>query len=195
MINEIKDGIKILKFNRPTMAAVANRPSAKKWGFIILAMSPFLNLVLASMQSPSAFGSIFVADLFWPLVLPSLVLIGAIFAMSFAAEQLFKSNHNHWAFFKVLSYASVCLLLTAAPFLLSMVGFLRNPYLLFDLFYLVGTVWVLVVAYHLFLEWGKMSKQNTLIIVAIGFLSLLILDHLLGSRLVGTYYQGLWGAI
>lgn len=195
MINEIRDGIEILKLKKPVMAAIANKSGAKNWGFIILAVPPALNLILASMISPSAFGSIFSAALFWPLILPSLVLVGAIFAMSFSAEKLFQSSHNHWAFFKVLAYASVVLFLTVLPFMLSLIGFLRNPYLLFGLLSLVGSIWVLVVAYHLFLEWGKMSKQNSIIIVVIGFFVLVALDHVLGSSLVGPFYQGLWGSI
>lgn len=195
MINEIKDGIEILKLNKPIMAAVAGRTSAKKWGFIILAAPCVLNLILSSMLSPSAFGSIFTANLFWPLIIPSLALLGSIFAMSYGAEKFFQSSHNHWAFFKVLSYSSVFLFLTVVPFLLSLIGFLRNPYPLFGLATLAGSVWVLVVAYHLFLEWGKISKQNTLIIVVIGFFALLFLDRILGSSLVGSYYLGLWGAL
>lgn len=191
MINEIKDSIKILKFDRPTMAAVANRPSAQKWGFIILAVSPVLNLLLSSMMFPSGFSSIFSRFAFWPMIIPSLSLVGAIFAMSFAAERMFESKHGHWAFFKVLAYASVFLWLSAVPFILSLSG-LIDPTGLFDLIWLVGIVWMFVVAYHLFLEWGKLSQQNAIIVLAIGVVAYMFFQFILGRILIGSYYRMLY---
>ncbi|MBI5754313.1 hypothetical protein HZA40_04185 [Candidatus Peregrinibacteria bacterium] len=188
MINEIKDGIEVLKFNKPVMAAVANRPAAKKWGFIILAVPPVLNLILSSMLFPSGFGSLFTRVLFWPMVIPSIALTGAIFVMSYAAERIFASKHGHWPFFKVLAYASVFLWLSAVPFLLALTG-LIDPSGLFDLIWLVGVVWMFVVGYHLFLEWGKLSNQNAVIILAIGVVAYLILQLVLGRVLVGNYYR------
>lgn len=195
MIKELQDGIEILKFKKPVIAAVAARASAKKWGFVILALPPLVNLIISSMLSASPFGSMFNTYLLWPLFVPALALVGSIFAMSFGAEKFFQSHHNHWAFFKVLSYASISLFLTVVPFLLSLFRLLANPYPLFGLFSLIGVAWVLVVAYHLFLDWGKLTKQDTVVVVVIGFFVLLILDNLLGTRLVGASYQGLWGAL
>jgi hypothetical protein len=191
MINEIKDAIEILKFKKPIMAAVANRSSAKKWGFIILAVSPVLNLILTSMRFPSGFGSIFTRFAFWPMIIPSIAIVGAIFAMSYAAERMFESKHSHWAFFKVLSYASVFLWLSAVPFLLALTGVI-DPTGLFDLVWLVGIVWMFVVAYHLFLEWGKISQQNAIIVLAIGVVAYMFFQFLLGRILIGDYYRMLY---
>jgi len=191
MINEIKDGIKILKFDKPTMAAVASRSSAKKWGFIMLAVPPVLNLVLSSMLFPSGFSSLFTRFAFWPMIIPSASIVGAIFAMSYAGERMFESKHGHWAFFKVLSYASVFLWLSAAPFLLALTG-LIEPTGLFDLVWLVGIVWMFMVAYHLFLEWGKLSKQNAIIVVAVGVVAYMIFQFILGRILIGSYYRMLY---
>lgn len=188
MIKEIKDGIEILKFNKITMAAVAARPSAKKWGFVILAVPPVANLVLSSMLFPSGFGSIFKSLAFWPMFIPTLSLVAAIFAMSYTAEKFFKSGHNHWAFFKVLSYGSVILWLTIIPFLLALLEIL-DPSGLFNLLSLIGTVWIFVVAYHLFLDWGKLSKQNAALIVGVGFIAYLVFQAILGRILVGRYYR------
>lgn len=188
MINEIKDGIEILKFNKPVMAAVANKTSAKKWGFIILAVPPVVNLILSSMLFPSGFGSLFSRFLFWPMVIPSLALVGAIFAMSYGAERIFDSKHGHWAFFKVLSYASVFLWLSAAPFVLALTGMI-DPSGLFDLLWMVGVIWIFVVAYHLFLEWGKISSQNAIIVVVVGVLAYMLFQFILGRMLVGSYFR------
>lgn len=188
MINEIKDGIEILKFKKPMMAAVASRPTAKKWGFIILAVPPVLNLLLSSMMFPSGFSSIFSRFAFWPMIIPSIAMVAAIFAMSYAAERMFESKHGHWAFFKVLAYASVFLWLSAVPFILALTGFI-NPAGLFDLVWLVGIVWMFAVGYHLFLDWGKLSKQNAAIIVALGVVSYMVFQFILGRILIGDYYR------
>lgn len=188
MIDEIKDGIKILKFDKPMMAAVANRPSAKKWGFIILAVPPILNLLLSSMLFPSGFSSLFTRFAFWPMIIPSIAMVGAIFAMSYAGERMFDSKHGHWAFFKVLAYSSVFLWLSAAPFILALTG-LVNPSGLFDLIWLVGIVWMFAVAYHLFLEWGKLSQQNAVITVIIGVVCYAVFQFILGRILIGDYYR------
>ena len=188
MINEIKDGIKVLKFDKLTMAAVANRPSAKKWGFVMLAVPPVLNLILSSMLFPSGFGSLFSRFIFWPMVIPSMAIVGAIFAMSYAGERMFGSKHSHWAFFKVLAYASVFLWLSAVPFLLALTG-LIDPSGLFDLVWLVGIVWMFAVAYHLFLEWGKLSQQNAIIVVVIGVIAYMVFQFILGRILIGSYYR------
>lgn len=188
MINEIKDGIKILKFDKPTMAAVAGRVSAKKWGFVMLAVPPVLNLILSSMMFPSGFSSIFSRFAFWPMIIPSLAIVGAIFAMSFSSEKMFESKHEHWAFFKVLAYASVFLWLSAVPFLLALSGVI-DPSGLFDLIWLVGVVWIFAVAYHLFLEWGKLSQQNAIIVVGIGVVAYMVFQFILGRILIGDYYR------
>lgn len=188
MIKEIKDGIAILQLNKPVMAAVAARPSAKKWGFVILAVPPVVNLILSSMLFPSGFGAIFSRFLFWPMIIPTLSLVGAIFAMSYGAEKFFKTGHNHWAFFRVLAYSSIFLWLTIVPFLFGLLGIL-DPSGLYNLVSLVGVIWVFVVAYHLFLEWGKLSKQNAAIIVVGGFIAYLIFQLILGRILVGKYYR------
>ncbi len=188
MIKEIKDGIAILQLSKPVMAAVAARPSAKKWGFVILAVPPVVNLILSSMLFPSGFGAIFSRFLFWPMIIPTLSLVGAIFGMSYAAEKFFKTGHNHWAFFRVLAYSSIFLWLTIVPFLLGLLGIL-DPSGLYNLVSLVGAIWVFVVAYHLFLEWGKLSKQNAAIIVVGGFIAYLIFQLILGRILVGKYYR------
>lgn len=188
MINEIKDGVKILKFDKPTMAAVAARNSAKKWGFIMLAVPPVLNLLLSSMLFPSGFGSIASRFIFWPMVIPSLAIVGAIFAMSYAAERMFESKHGHWAFFKVLAYSSVFLWLSAIPFLLALTG-LIEPTGLFDLVWTVGVVWMFAVAYHLFLEWGKLSQQNAVIVLVVGVMAYMVFQFILGRILIGSYYR------
>ncbi len=194
MIKEIKDGIAILQLNKPVMAAVAARPSAKKWGFVILAVPPVVNLLLLKRLLSSTFfpyegfSAIFSRFLFWPMIIPTLSFIGAIFAMSYGAEKFFKTTHNHWAFFRVLAYSSIFLWLTIVPFLFGLLGIL-DPSGLFNLLSLVGVIWVFVVAYHLFLEWGKLSKQNAAIIVVGGFVAYLIFQLILGRILVGTYYR------
>lgn len=188
MIKEIKDSIEILKFNKVTMAAVAARPAAKKWGFLILAVPPVANLILSSMLFPTGFGSMFQSLAFWPMFIPTMSLIAAIFAMSYAAEKFFKSGHNHWAFFKVLAYGSIILWLTIVPFVLALIGIL-DPSGLFNLLSLIGIVWVFVLAYHLFLDWGKLSKQNAALVVGIGFIAFLIFQSILGRVLIGKYYR------
>ena len=188
MIKEIKDGIQILKLNKPVMAAVAVRPSAKKWGLLILAVPPVVNLILSSMLFPSGFEAIFSSFSFWPMILPALALCGAIFGMSYAAEKFFKSSHNHWGFFKVLAYSSVFLWLTMGAFLLGVLGVL-DPGELYKLLSLIGAVLVFFVAYHLFLDWGKLSQQDAAMLVGIGFVAYLLLQLILGRVLVGGYYR------
>lgn len=188
MIKEIKDGVEILKFNKVTMAAVAARSSAKKWGFVILAVPPVANLFLSSMLFPSGFNVMFKTLGFWQSFIPTLALIASIFTMSYVAERFFKSGHNHWAFFKVLAYGSIVLWLTIVPFLLALLIDI-DPFGLFMLLSLAGVVWMFVLAYHLFLDWGKMSKHNAALLVGIGFISYLIFQSILGRILVGRYYR------
>jgi hypothetical protein len=187
MINEIKDGVKILKFDKPTMAAVAARNSAKKWGFIMLAVPPVLNLLLSSMLFPSGFGSI-ASSYFLANGYSFFGDSSAIFAMSYAAERMFESKHGHWAFFKVLAYSSVFLWLSAIPFLLALTG-LIEPTGLFDLVWTVGVVWMFAVAYHLFLEWGKLSQQNAVIVLVVGVMAYMVFQFILGRILIGSYYR------
>lgn len=188
MMKELQDGIEILKFKNPVIAEVASRPSAKKWGIIILAVPPIVNLILSSMLFPSGFGSLFSRFLFWPMVIPTLSLVAAIFVMSFGAERLFQSKHDHWAFFKVLSYASVFLWLSIVPFVLALTG-LIDPSNLSDLVWLVGLIWIFAVAYHLFLDWGKLSQQNAIIVLVLGFVAFSLVQSILGKVLVGGYYR------
>ncbi len=188
MVDEIKDAIEVLKFNKPVMAAVANRPSAVMSGFVILAVPIVVNLLLSSMLFPSGFGSLFSRFLFWPRVIPSLALVGAIFAMSYGAERIFDSKHGHWAFFKVLSYASIFLWLTVVPFVLALTGMI-DPAGLSNLLWMVGVIWIFVVAYHLFLEWGKISSQNAVKVVVAGVIAYMLFQFILGRMLVGSYFR------
>lgn len=188
MVDEIKDAIEVLKFNKPVMAAVANKPSAVMSGFVILAVPIVVNLLLSSMLFPSGFGSLFSRFLFWPRVIPSLALVGAIFAMSYGAERIFDSKHGHWAFFKVLSYASIFLWLTVVPFVLALTGMI-DPAGLSNLLWMVGVIWIFVVAYHLFLEWGKISSQNAVKVVVAGVIAYMLFQFILGRMLVGSYFR------
>ena len=145
MLEQIKNAIKIVTLDREKMAQVSVLGDAKKWGVIILVLAPFVNLLLASLIFPSGFSAIFSRFLLWPVLLPAVSIVGAMFAMSFSLQKLFKKTGDHLAVFKVLSYASIVLWFSVLPFLLDLLGLLEFSRL-YVLVVNIALIWIFVVA-------------------------------------------------
>lgn len=188
MIEQIKNAIRIVTLDREKMASVSGSVDAKKWGILIFVAAPVVNLFLASLIFPSGFSAIFSRFLLWPVLLPSISLVGAIFAMSFALQKLFKKGSEHLALFRVLSYASIVLWLSVIPFLFDLLGLLEFSRL-FVLIVNLGLIWIFVVASKFIVEHFKVNQQELFFTILIGAVSYLLLHSILGNILVGSYYR------
>lgn len=188
MIEELKDAISILKLDKTKMSAVAGRRSATKWGIIMLAAPPVVNLFLSSFMFPSGFGAIFSRFLFWPMIVPVASLVVAIFAMSIIGEKVFRGGADHIGFFRVLSYASVFLWLSVLPFLFDAIDIFEVSGL-YNLIWSVGVIWILVVAYHMLISHQKLSQRDAAISLFGGIVAYFIAQYILGRILVGRYYK------
>lgn len=188
LVNQVKDAIAILKLDKTKMASVAERSDTVKWGIIILAVPPLLNIILFSQLFPSGFGTIFTSVVFWAMLIPTLSVVGSIFAMSLIAERFFKAGSFHWQFFKVLSYASVTFWLTPLAFLLDLIG-LIDASGIFNLIWSIGMIGVFVVAYNFLVHHKHLSQKDAALTLIGGVVAYYLLQQILGNILVGRYYR------
>lgn len=189
IIGELKDAIAVLRLKESAIHSVYEKKSATKWGIIILAVPVVVNLILSSLLFPSGFSAIFSRFLFWPTLIPFLVLAASFFVISMVAEKIFKvTNANHTGFFRVLAYASLVLWVTMAPFLLGIIG-LDLGIGFFNLIWLAGFIWILAVAYNVLIKDYKMQQNDVFICLASGVVAYFIFKLILGKILVGNYYR------
>ncbi len=188
MLEQIKSAIKIVTLDKGHMAQVSVFGDARKWGIVILSVAPFVNLLLASLIFPSGFSAIFSRFLLWPLLLPAISLVGAMFAMSFSLQRLFKKASDHLAVFKVLAYASIVLWLSVLPLLLDLLGLLEFSRL-YVLIVNISLIWIFVVASKFFIDHFKVNQQELFFTILIGVISYFLFHSILGNLLVGSYYR------
>jgi len=165
------------------MSHIAHDPKATVWGFAILAAPFVVNIFLAMLQT-TMFLSLQVKFLLIPLV----TIVGCIFLMSFVAQKVFHAKGDHMAFFRVIAHAGVVTWLTVIPFVLSLLG-LGDVFSIFNLVNLVAGVWMLVVTYHLLLDYYKLNQQNAIITIVLGVVGAAIIQSVLGRLLIGKFYR------
>lgn len=188
MISQIKDAVKILKFDKAMMQDVAKRKSATKWGVVILLVPAVLNLILSAFSFPSGFGVIFSRFLLWPVFVPVMAIVGSAFLMSYVAERFYGSKGEHMGFFRTISYSSIILWLSIIPFLLAFLG-VFDAFGLFNLIWVVGMVWIFAVAYHMLLSYHNLKQQDATVVLVVGVVGFFVLRGLLGRILVGGSYR------
>lgn len=188
LINQVKDAVAVLKLDKIKIASVAERVDAVKWGIVILALPPLINVVLSSLLFPTGFNAIFTKVVFWTMVIPSLSLVATIFSMSFFAERFFKTGNFHWQLFRVLAYASIILWLSPVAFLLDILG-IADAERLFNFIWSVGIIGVFVVAYTFLVHQKHLAQKDATLIVLGGVAAYYIFQMILGNVLVGRYYR------
>lgn len=192
VIGELKaqlfDALEIVKLNKAKMAEVALRPSATKWGVVILAIPALLNWIFSALTYPSGLFTIFHSYVFGAILVPVLSLVAMIFVISLVAEKFFGAKGAHVGFFRVLAYGTILLWISIIPYLLALLGlwFFGG---LFGLVSLAAGIWLLIVSYHLLVEYHKLSKQNAVFALIAGIIGYLIVAKILGAFLVGPYFS------
>lgn len=186
--NQIKNLVSVLKLEKEGFIRVAMDKSATFLGIFILIVPPILDLILASQAFPSGFSVMFSRFMMWPMFIPVLSISGVIFLMSFTANKLFNGIKDHIGFFRTVSYSSVILVVTIVPFILGFFGIL-DPIGLFNLIWMIGSIWIFVVSYNMLLIHHKLSKQDAIAVIVIGIIGYFIIRNILGGFLVGESYR------
>ena len=179
----IQDGIDILKLNKAKMAHVAGDKDATMWAFVILAVPFVANVILALLQT-TLFLSLQVKLLLVPLV----SVVAVIFLMSFVAQKIFHAKGDHMAFFRVIAHAGLIMWVAIVPFVLGLLG-VTDVYSIFNLVNLFAGAWMLVVTYHVLIDYYRLNQQNAIITIVLGVVGAAILQSLLGRILIGKYYR------
>lgn len=188
ILAELKIAIAVLRREESAILNVYERGSARKWGIFILVFPQLIRLILSAFTFPSGFSAIFSRFLFWPIVIPLVVLCGIFFAMSFTAKKLFDAHANHGGFFRVLAYASLIFWIMIVPSIFDIVGFnLGNGF--DNLLWLIAFVWIMAVAYYLLTKEYKLNSQSVTICLAVGVITYFLIHLILGTILVGSYYK------
>lgn len=183
-----KNLVSVLKLDKEAMLKVASDSGATKWGILILLGPPVINLILSSFAFPSGFGVMFSRIMFWPMLIPAISVVGAIFLMSEVAVRFFGGVGRSVGFFRVVSYSAVVLWVSVVPYLLALFGIL-DPTGLYNLIWLVGVIWIFVVSYQMLQFHHKLTSKDAGTVVAIGVLGYLLFRNILGRILVGSYYR------
>ena len=183
-----KDITAVLKLDKIAFSRVAGDKSATFIGLILILGPPVINLLLASFAFPSGFGVIFSRFMLWPMMVPALAVVGAVYGMSQVARRYFKGAGNDGGFFRVVSYAAAVLWLSIVPFILALFGVLE-PIGIFNLIWLVGMVWIFVVAYNMLQYHHRLNDKDAVTVAAIGVIGYLALKWLLGAILVGSSFR------
>ena len=186
----MKNLISVLKLDKEAMIRVSEDKEATKWGVLAFSIPAVVNLTLASFTFPSGFGVIFSRFMLWPMLIPVISVVLAVFLMSFVALKWFGGKGNHIGFFRVAAYGSSVLWVSIVPFVLGLLGIL-DPIGLYNLIWLLGAIWILVVCYQMLLMHHKLNDKDALIVVVIGVFGNLLFKNILGGVLVGNSYR-LW---
>lgn len=185
---ELKIAVAVLRREESVILDVYERKSAMKWGIFIMVFPQIVELILSSFTFPSGFSAIFSRFLFWPIMIPLVVLCGIFFAMSFTAKKLFDAHTNHVGFFRVLAYASLIFWIMIVPSIFDIVGFnLGNGF--DNLLWLIAFVWIMVVVYYLLTKEYKLNFQSVMICLGVGVITYFLIHLILGQILVGSYYK------
>ncbi len=179
----IKDGLEILKLNKAKMSQVAGDNNATVWAFVILGVPLVANIVLAALQT-----TLFLSMQIKLLLIPLISIVAVIFLMSIVAQQLFHAKGSHMAFFRVVAYAGLVTWLSVIPFILGFVG-VADVYSIFNLVNLAAGIWMLVVTYHVLIDYYKLTQQNAIITIVLGIVGAAILQSILGRILIGQFYS------
>lgn len=188
ILGELKAAIAVLRLETHVFVDVYERRSAMKWGIAILIFPQLVKLILSVFTFPSGFSAIFSRFLFWPTVIPVVVLSLVFLVMSLLAEKSFDGHANHKGFFKVLAYASIVFWITLVPIVLDVFGFgLGNGF--YNLLWFAAFIYTMVVAYNLLIKEYKLAPQGAAICIASGVVSYFLIHLVLGQILVGSYYR------
>lgn len=179
----VKDGVSILKLDKVKMSQVAHDQKATVWAFVILGLPFVVNVILAALKT-----TLFLSLQVKFLLIPLATIVGAIFAMSFVAQKVFHAKGDHMAFFRVIAYAGVVTWLSVIPFVLSLLG-LDDVFSIFNLVNFAAGIWMLVVTYHVLIDYYRLNQQNTVITIVLGIIGAAILQSVLGRVLIGKFYR------
>ncbi|MFA4891325.1 MAG: YIP1 family protein [Candidatus Gracilibacteria bacterium] len=179
----IKDGLEVLKLNKAKMSQVAGDNNATTWAFVILGVPFVVNIILVALQT-----TLFLSMQVKLLLIPLISIIAVIFLMSIVAQQLFHAKGSHMAFFRVVAYAGVAMWASVIPFILGFVG-VADVYSIFNLINLFAGIWMLVVTYHVLIDYYKLNQQNAIITIVLGIVGAAILQNILGRILIGQFYS------
>jgi hypothetical protein len=186
--NYFKNLVSVLKLEKEAMERISQDKSATIWGIVILAVPAVINLILASFTFPSGFGVMFSRFMLWPMFIPVLSVFAVIFLMSFVALKFFKGHGSVIGFFRTVSNAGIVLWISIIPFLMAFFGIL-DPIGLYNLIWVVGTIWILAVSYQMLQIHHKISQQDAVYVILIAVVGYFIIRNILGGLLVGSAYR------
>lgn len=180
VISAVKDGIAILKRDKTVVAEVFGKKSATTWAIVIL-LAPFVINTVISMITSISYWSIMMKF----YMVPMLAAAGGIFVVGFITQYAFKVKADYMGNLRVLGYASVGMILTVVPVILSLLGIYADFYSIASW---VGYVGILFATYNLVIDHYKLNPQNAVITVVGTGIGIAILQEILGRALVGGFY-------
>ncbi len=186
--NLSKKLVSVLKFDRETMIEVSQDKRATILGIVALFIPPVVNLILASFAFPSGFGVMLSRVMLWPMLIPVVSIIGVLFLMNAVANKFFNGKGNGIAFFRTVSCSAIILWVTIIPFLLALFTNVE-PFGLFNLIWLAGVIWILLVCYKMLLYHHQLRQQDAITVIVIGVIGYFIFRKFLGMVLVGKFYR------
>lgn len=179
----VQDAIDVLKFNKSKMAKIAGDEKATVWAFVILGLPFVVNVLLVAFKT-----SLFLSLQIKLMLIPLISVFGSIFLMSLVAQAVFHAKGDHMAFFRVMGHAGLVMWLSVIPFILGLVG-VSDVFSIFNLINLLAGIWMLAVAYHVLMDYYKLSQQNAIISIVLGVVGAVVLQSVFGRVLIGKYYQ------
>lgn len=180
VISAVKDGIAILKRDKAKVAEVFGKKSATTWAIVIL-LAPFVINTVISMITSISYWSIMMKF----YMIPMLAAVGGIFVVGLITQYAFKAKADYMGNLRVLGYASVGMILTVIPVILSLLGIYADFYSIASW---VGYVGILFAAYNLVIDHYKLNSQNAIITIVGTGIGIAILQEILGRALVGGFY-------
>lgn len=188
IIKEINDAFRVLTLDRGKTEIVSHKRDATYYGIGFLVFPVIVNLLLSAFLFPSGFGAIFSRFLFWPMMIPAVSLVIVIFAITIATDKIFGVKVDFLRFFRVLSYASLCLWLTILPFLLDILH-ISLGYGLYNLLWIVAFAFIMFIGFQILTLDYRLSQKNAIICIAGGIIGYFLVNLILGNILVGSYYR------
>lgn len=180
VISAVKDGIAILKRDKTVVAEVFGKKSATTWAIVIL-LAPFVINTVISMITSISYWSIMMKF----YMIPMLAAVGGIFVVGLITQYAFKAKADYMGNLRVLGYASVGMILTVIPVILSLLGIYADFYSIASW---IGYVGILFAAYNLVIDHYKLNPQNAIITIVGTGIGIAILQEILGRALVGGFY-------
>lgn len=187
-LSEIKNALRILALDKRAIQLIENKDSANRLSWLILAMPAFLYIVFLSFFSTSGFSLIAMKFNFWPLIIPQLSLMISALLVGYFANNYLHGHGDLKGLFRVLAHFFVIYWAGIVILFFDYIG-VWSAGVVFNLFFLLILVGSLFVFNYLLCTIFKIHKREALLCLGFTVLIYFILNELLGSILIGSYYK------